>query len=115
MAVPPRTPPPPWILPSPGRCRRACATFDPSRRRTSRGALLGRQQFAIGPPAGAELLAHAARARPGATPHLVVAALGAENAFCTAPVRLPLGAGGGGSFPVPLRRAVLPTPLAVLV
>jgi len=45
---------------------------------------LGKKQFAIGTAAGTELLAHTVRALTEAHPDLVVTALDASNAFCTA-------------------------------
>ena len=47
-------------------------------------AALGRLQFAVGVPAGTECLAHSARALAEADPDLVLLALDAKNAFCSA-------------------------------
>ena len=47
-------------------------------------AALGRHQFAVGVPAGAESLAHTARTLTEADADLVLLALDAQNAFCSA-------------------------------
>ena len=47
-------------------------------------AILGRHQFAVGTAAGTETLAHTARALSEADPDLVLLALDAQNAFCSA-------------------------------
>ena len=53
-------------------------------RRAELEAALGHRQFAVGTAAGAELLAHSVRALTEAEPDLVLVALDARNAFCSA-------------------------------
>ena len=48
------------------------------------GSLLGRIQYAVGVPAGTECLAHTARVLSESDPDLVLLALDARNAFCSA-------------------------------
>ena len=53
-------------------------------RKSELAEALGRQQFAIGTKAGTELLAHTVRALTEENPDLVLVALDAKNAFCSA-------------------------------
>ena len=52
--------------------------------RAGLAAVLGHRQYAVGTAAGGELLAHTARALTEADPDLVLLALDARNAFCSA-------------------------------
>ena len=69
---------------SPAILRRLAGKALVSPRRKELAEALGAHQFAIGTSAGTELLAHTVRALTEADPDLVVCALDATNAYCTA-------------------------------
>jgi len=69
---------------APSLLRRLAGRLLVSTRKQELAAALGPRQFAVGTAAGTEVLAHTVRALTEADPALVVTALDAKNAYCTA-------------------------------
>ena len=64
--------------------RRLAGGLLASTRKKELAEALGPRQFAVGTAAGTEVLAHTVRALTEADPSLVLTALDARNAYCTA-------------------------------
>ena len=69
---------------APSLLRRLAGRLLVSTRKTELASALGRQQFAVGTAAGAEVLGHSVRALTEADPDLVLLCLDAKNAYGTA-------------------------------
>jgi len=69
---------------APSLLRRLAGRLLASTRKQELASALGPRQFAVGTAAGTEVLAHTVRALTEADPQLVLTALDARNAYCTA-------------------------------
>ena len=100
---------------APSLLRRLAGRLLVNTRKAELASALGRHQYAVGTAAGTETLAHTARALTEADPTLVLLALDAKNAFCSANREACLQQLRAGAGAARLRRAFLAPCLPVLL